>query len=137
MSSFRARWMRLRDLFGKQLDRNIDDELATHLDLRAAGNLRKNPAFTAVAILTLAVGIVANTAIFSVFYGVLLGPLPYPNPEPIVQLEIQSLLFEVSPVDPVTFGGVALLVFLVVLLACWILARRATRVNPLTALRYE
>lgn len=49
--------------------------------------LRRNPVFAAVAIFTLALGIGATTAIFSVVYGVLLQPLPYDKPDQIVSLK--------------------------------------------------
>jgi len=50
---------------------------------------------------------------------------------------IEKLLFGVSALDPLTFAVIPLLLSCVALLACWIPARRATRVDPLMALRYE
>ena len=50
---------------------------------------------------------------------------------------IGSLLFELSPTDPATLGAVAVLLTAVALLASWLPARRATRVDPLIALRSE
>src|SRR5712692_41577 len=61
--------------------------------------LRKNPGFTAVAVLTLALGIGANTAIFSVVYAVVLKPLPYAKSDQLFNV------FEVRPQDGITGTG--------------------------------
>jgi putative ABC transport system permease protein len=48
-----------------------------------------------------------------------------------------SLLFEVNPADAATFCGVSILFCAVALLSCYLPARRATRVDPMVALRYQ
>jgi ABC-type antimicrobial peptide transport system permease subunit len=50
---------------------------------------------------------------------------------------LQTLLFEISPLDPATFGGVAVLLGAIGVLACWLPARRAAKIDPVVALRAE
>ncbi len=88
----------------------------------AIRNLSKSPGFVAVAIITLALGI-------GLAIGLALS-LGFAQ-------AIKSMLYDVSPADPLTFAGIALLLFAVAALATLIPAARATRVDPMIALRYE
>ena len=67
-------------------------------DLRYGARTLKNPGFTLIAVITLSLGIGANTAVFSVVYQVLLKPLPYKDAERIV-------VARVSPPDFRDLGG--------------------------------
>jgi len=73
-------------------------------DLRhAARGLRRDPAFTGAAVLTLALGLAASTVVFSLIQGVLLRPLPYPEPDRLVRVFETNARFPRFAVSPLNF----------------------------------
>src|SRR5262245_54977513 len=74
--------------------------LAQHIRF-AFRQLLRNPAFSALAVLTLALGIAGNVVIFSVFNGLYLRPLPFPQAEQLVNLD------EVAPKWNLEYTGIA------------------------------
>ena len=77
--------------------------LTLHLR-QAVRGLRRNPTFTIAVLLTLALAIGANTAVFSVVNGVLINPLPYPEPESLISVLTRA---PGAPNAPGASGGIA------------------------------
>jgi ABC-type antimicrobial peptide transport system permease subunit len=114
----------------------------------ALTTMRRNKGFATAGLLTLALGIGATTAVFSVVYGVLLRPLPYPDADRLVELSeehpgavtarfMRSVLFGVAPLDVTSFVAAPVVLALVAALACLLPARRAASTDPAEALRCE
>jgi predicted permease len=78
-------------------------------------------------------GMIVGQGLRTIFIGVAIGIAG----SLAITRTVESLLFGVTAADPLTFGGVTLLLVGTALLACYIPARRATRVDPMIALRYE
>ncbi len=104
-------------------------------------SLLKHRAFTAIAAMTLALGAASGDVMRMILTQGLwltLGGLVIGIGAAIgLTRFLRELLFEVTPTDPATYVAVSLLLIGVAIAACLSPARRATRVDPLVALRYE
>jgi hypothetical protein len=88
--------------------------------------LISRPGFSALVILTVALGVGASTSIFSLVYGILLRPFPYPEPDRIFRIETKLSK---------SAGALAALLAAIATIACGVPARRAIRIDPIIALR--
>ena len=95
------------------------------------------PGFAFAAILTLALGIGANALVFALIDGVYMRDLPYRQSSALVDVYSSMAMFGAGSSDVMAFVGAAALLVAVALLACWLPARNAARIDPMVALRYE